>query len=108
MKPIIAITAGDTNGVGYEVIIKALLESHIFEICRPVIYGNAVVAKHHIQTLDEDHRNIQWNTIEDASTAKDGRLNMITCYTICQCNLAYLRRRPTKQPKHRWIVRAAI
>ena len=62
-------------------IIKALLESHIFEICRPVIYGNAVVAKHHIQTLDEDHRNIQWNTIEDASTAKDGRLNMITCYT---------------------------
>ena len=81
MKPIIAITAGDTNGVGYEVIIKALLESHIFEICRPVIYGNAVVAKQHIQTLDEDHRNIQWNSIEDASTAKDGRLNMITCYT---------------------------
>ncbi|MCR5050601.1 MAG: 4-hydroxythreonine-4-phosphate dehydrogenase PdxA [Paludibacteraceae bacterium] len=81
MKPIIAITAGDTNGVGYEVIIKALLESHIFEICRPVIYGNAVVAKHHIQTLDEDHRNIQWNSIDDASQAKDGRLNMITCYS---------------------------
>lgn len=81
MKPIIAITAGDTNGVGYEVIIKALLEGHIFEICRPVIYGNAAVAKHHIQTLDEDHRNIQWNIIEDASMAKDGRLNMITCYT---------------------------
>ena len=81
MKPIIAITAGDTNGVGYEVIIKALLEGHIFEICRPVIYGNSVVAKQHIQTLDEDHRNIQWNIIEDASMAKDGRLNMITCYT---------------------------
>ena len=81
MKPIIAITAGDTNGVGYEIIIKSLLESHIFEICRPVIYGNAVVAKQHIQTLDEDHRNIQWNHIDDASQAKDGRLNMVTCYT---------------------------
>ena len=51
MKPIIAITAGDTNGVGYEVIIKALLNGYVFEIMRPVIYGNAAVAKQHIQTL---------------------------------------------------------
>ena len=28
MKPIIAITAGDTNGVGYEVIIKSLLNGY--------------------------------------------------------------------------------
>jgi len=80
-KPIIAITAGDTNGVGYEVIIKALLETHMFELCKPVIYGNAAVAKHHIQTLGEEWRNIQWNHIDDARQAKDGRLNLITCYT---------------------------
>ena len=80
-KPIIAITAGDTNGVGYEVIIKALLETHMFELCKPVIYGNAAVAKHHIQTLGEEWRNIQWNNIDDARQAKDGRLNLITCYT---------------------------
>ena len=41
MKPIIAITAGDTNGIGYEVIIKSLLWGYMFEIMRPVIYGNA-------------------------------------------------------------------
>ena len=81
MKPIIAITAGDTNGIGYEVILKALLESHMFEIMRPVIYGNAAVAKKHIQTLDEDHRNITWNPIDSAEQAKEGRLNLITCYT---------------------------
>lgn len=81
MKPIIAITTGDTNGVGYEVIIKALLESHMFEIMRPVIYGNAAVAKQHIHTLGEEYRNINWNTIDSAEQAKDGRLNLITCYT---------------------------
>lgn len=81
MKPIIAITAGDTNGVGYEVILKALIETHTFEIMRPVVYGNAAVAKHHIQTLDEDHRNVTWNMIDSPEQAKDGRLNMITCYT---------------------------
>lgn len=81
MKPIVAITAGDSNGIGYEVIIKALLNGYIFEIMRPVIYGNAAVAKHHIQTLGEEYRNITWNLIDSPEQAKDGRLNLITCYT---------------------------
>ncbi len=81
MKPIIAITAGDTNGVGYEVIIKSLLTGYMFEIMRPVIYGNAAVAKLHIQTLDDEYRNITWNNIDSPEQAKDGRLNLITCYT---------------------------
>ena len=53
----------------------------MFEIMRPVIYGNAVVAKQHIHTLGEEYRNINWNTIDQAEQAKDGRLNLITCYT---------------------------
>lgn len=81
MKPIVAITAGDTNGVGYEVIIKALLNGYVFEIMRPVVYGNAAVAKQHIQTLGEDYRNITWNIIDAPEQAKDGRLNLISCYT---------------------------
>lgn len=80
MKPIIAITSGDTNGVGYEVIIKSLLNGYVFEVMRPVIYGNAAVAKQHIQTLDEEFRNITWNIIDSPEQAKDGRLNLISCY----------------------------
>ena len=81
MKPIIAITAGDTNGVGYEVIIKSLLTGYMFEIMRPVIYGNAAVAKQHFHTLDEEFRNVTWNMIDSPEEAKDGRLNLITCYS---------------------------
>ena len=81
MKPIIAITAGDTNGVGYEVIIKSLLNGYVFEVMRPVVYGNAAVAKQHFHTLDEEFRNITWNMIDSPEQAKDGRLNLITCYT---------------------------
>lgn len=80
MKPIIAITAGDINGVGYEIILKSLVNPHICEICRPIVYGNAKVARQYMQTLDEEYRNIQWNIIQDPKQAKDGRLNMITCY----------------------------
>lgn len=81
MKPTIAITAGDINGVGYEIIAKSLIAPHICEICRPIVYGNAKVARQHLQTLDEEYHNIQWNIIQDPKQAKDGRLNLITCYS---------------------------
>ena len=81
MKPIIAITAGDINGVGYEIILKSLINPHICEICRPIVYGNAKVARQHAKTLTEEFHNIQWNIIESPKQAKDGRLNLITCYS---------------------------
>ena len=47
MKPIIAITAGDINGVSYEIILKTIFHPHILEICTPVLYGNVAIAKQH-------------------------------------------------------------
>ena len=81
MKPTIAITAGDINGVGYEIILKGIADPHICEICKPIVYGNAKIAKTHAMTLDEEYRNIQFNIIQDPSQAKDGRLNLISCYS---------------------------
>ena len=81
MKPTIAITAGDINGVGYEIILKSLINPHICEICRPIVYGNAKVARQHAKTLTEEFHNIQWNIIDSPKQAKDGRLNLITCYS---------------------------
>lgn len=50
-KPIIAITQGDPNGVGYEVIIKALEHPHVLELCTPVIYGSAKIASNYRKSL---------------------------------------------------------
>lgn len=80
MKPIIAITAGDINGVGYEILLKGIADPHICEICRPIVYGNAKIARLHMQTLDEEYHNIQFNIISNPKEAKDGRLNLISCY----------------------------
>jgi 4-hydroxythreonine-4-phosphate dehydrogenase len=38
--PIIGITMGDPAGVGPEIIIKALSDPAIHEICRPVVFGD--------------------------------------------------------------------
>lgn len=80
MKPTIAITAGDINGVGYEIILKAIADPHICEICRPILYGNAKIARLHAQTLGEDYTKLQFNIIDSPRQTKDGRLNLISCY----------------------------
>lgn len=80
MKPIIAITAGDVNGVGYEVIIKSLHDAHILEICTPVVYGNLSIARKHAKLLDEELHGLNWQVIDDARKAREGQVNIINCY----------------------------
>ncbi len=38
--PIIAISVGDPNGVGMEVILKTFSDSRLFEACSPVVYAS--------------------------------------------------------------------
>ena len=40
-KPRVAITMGDPNGIGPEVVSKALCCAEIQSICRPVVFGNS-------------------------------------------------------------------
>ncbi len=80
MKPTIAITAGDINGVGYEIILKGLEDSHITDICKPIIYGNAKIAQQHAELLTDEVKQMQLNIISDADSAADGKVNLITCY----------------------------
>lgn len=79
-KPIIAITPGDINGVGYEILLKGIADPHICEICKPIIYGNLHIAKEHLKLMDEELRSLQLNVIQKASDARDGKINIINVY----------------------------
>ena len=80
MKPIIAITAGDINGVGYEIILKGLTDPHILELCVPIIYGNYKVLKQHQMTLDDETKALSFHTIQRPEEAREGHLYIISCY----------------------------
>lgn len=80
MKPIIAITAGDINGVSYEIILKTIFHQHILDICTPVLYGNVSIAKQHAALLDEEFRSPQGVIIANARKVQEGKVNVITCY----------------------------
>ena len=73
----VAITQGDINGVGYEVILKTFGDSRMYDFCTPVLYGNSKVASYHKKLLTSMPQEIQFNNIQSASEAKDGRFNVI-------------------------------
>jgi 4-hydroxythreonine-4-phosphate dehydrogenase len=50
-RPIIGITMGDPASIGPEIAIKALLHKNIYEICRPLLVGDAAVFRQIVETL---------------------------------------------------------
>ena len=45
MKPLLAITMGDAAGIGPEIIAKALSLDEVYQVCRPLVVGDAVAIK---------------------------------------------------------------
>lgn len=73
----VAITQGDTNGVGYELIFKTFAEQEMLELCTPIIYGSPKVATYHRKALD---MQASFSIISDAADAADGKVNLLTCF----------------------------
>lgn len=71
----IGITQGDINGVGYEVILKALEDNRILELCTPIIYGSAKIAAFYRKTIGLTQ--IPMNQIQSAADARQGEYNII-------------------------------
>lgn len=73
----VGITHGDTNGIGYEVILKTFEDPQILELCTPIIYGSPKAAAYHRKSL-----NLQGNfsIIDKAENAMDGRVNMLAVF----------------------------
>lgn len=74
-KPIIGITIGDFNGVGPEVILKALGNNRLNKICTPIIYGSGKIISKYRQMLDL--KDWQFFTIHKPEQANFKQVNLI-------------------------------
>lgn len=72
--PRLAITHGDINGIGYEVILKAFEDGRLAELCTPVLFGSAKIANFYRKQLG---LTTQFNIINAPEQAKEGTLNII-------------------------------
>ena len=73
----VAITHGDTNGIGYELIFKTFAEQEMLELCTPVIYGSPKVATYHRNALGIP---ANFTIVNDVEEIKDGRINFIPVF----------------------------
>ena len=72
----IAITQGDTNSIGYEIIFKAFDDPTMLELCTPIIYGSPKIATYHRNALQ---MQVNFAVIDRAEDAHDGQLNILNC-----------------------------
>ncbi|MEW5845722.1 MAG: 4-hydroxythreonine-4-phosphate dehydrogenase PdxA [Bacteroidota bacterium] len=73
----VGITQGDINGIGYEVIIKTLMDPRMDEMCTSIVYGSPKVAAYHRKALNIE--NFSFNQVKDASEANPKRPNIVNC-----------------------------
>ena len=73
----VAITHGDTNGIGYELIFKAFEEPEMLDMCTPIIYGSPKIATYHAKALSI---NSNFTIISSADDAQDGKVNLLPVF----------------------------
>lgn len=75
--PKIGISIGDINGIGPEVILKALAGNKLNKMCIPIIYGSGKHLSKHKNMIGLN--DWQFVTIKQANQANQKQTNLINC-----------------------------
>lgn len=79
----IGITQGDPNGIGWEVILKALADPRMTELFTPVIYGSPKAAAYYRNTLRETEP-VQFAPAASAAEARRGKIALVAAGEVEQ------------------------
>lgn len=88
----VGITHGDFNGIGYEVIIKALDEEEITSLFTPVIFGSAELLNQVRRDLGTE--TFRFTQVRSAEDAQDGKVNVVD---VCPRGLEMTPGHPSKE-----------
>lgn len=74
----VAITIGDINGIGPEVIIKTFSDNRMPQVCTPVIYGSSRVLSFHKKAINNNEFN--FTTVRSVEEIHERKVNVINCW----------------------------
>jgi 4-hydroxy-L-threonine phosphate dehydrogenase PdxA len=77
-KPRIGITIGDLNGIGTEVILKALADNRLLTLFTPVIYGSAKVLSFYRKQMGLEEFNYSQVKVKGQYFGK--AINVVNCW----------------------------
>jgi 4-hydroxythreonine-4-phosphate dehydrogenase len=75
----VGITLGDINGIGPEIIIKALRDNRIIQDFIPIIYGSTKVFSHYKKALNDDE--FIYQSCKSASEAIAKKVNIVNVWS---------------------------
>ena len=78
-KLTVGITQGDGNGIGYEVIIKALADERMLDMCTPVIYGSSKIFGFYRKQIHNLEQQVNTNVVASAQEVHPKRINIVNC-----------------------------
>ncbi len=85
MKPTIAITIGDFNGIGPEVVLKSISSPKIKKIIQPVLVGSFEMFQHYVKNFKIDVELVQIDTLN--TKFKNGSVPVLTVHNATTKNL---------------------
>ncbi len=74
----VGISVGDINGIGPEVIIKALHDNRMLLDCTPIIYASTKTMSFHKKTMGDNEFNYQ--ACKSAVDAVNRKINIVNCW----------------------------
>ena len=76
-RPIIGVTMGDPVGIGPEIILSALINPLIYELCRPLVIGD-------MERLKVLKSNLKFNSVEKPKTGvyQCGCVDVVSTYKL--------------------------
>jgi 4-hydroxythreonine-4-phosphate dehydrogenase len=77
-KPVIGISLGDINGIGPEVVIKALNDQRLSNHFTPVVYGSTKVLSFYRKALKMDDFN--YSQVKNDKGFHPRRINVVNCW----------------------------
>ena len=77
-KPIIGFSCGDINGIGTELIIKALSDTRILDFCTPVIFGNNKSINFYRKSLPDI--NFVYAAMKEVAKPNIKQVNVFNCW----------------------------
>jgi 4-hydroxythreonine-4-phosphate dehydrogenase len=75
-KPVVAITVGDINGVGPEIILRTLSDNRLTSFFTPVVYGSSKTLSYYRKNFHLDH----FNAVQMHGEVQHGKINVVNCW----------------------------
>lgn len=77
-KPIIGISCGDLNGVGMELIVKAVSDNRLLDLCTPLIFASTKLVNFFKKISPE--YNFSFQTVKDLNRIAHRQVNVFNCW----------------------------